>query len=171
MSAARTRFLCRLILGASLMPLAPEADAIPPPSVCEIRQATWCIHQDDVTIQHAPASEPGYGSVWKIWGPYWAEHPLVILEPRGCRVGLSDTLQLVDHTRRFSWSGRAWDSVDVRLKVDGSCDLRLLSPIEEVDPRQSAFAAKLTQLQSCTTSSCTGVVFSERIWDLLREAP
>ena len=140
-----------------------SVNAMPPVRVCEIRQSTWCIYAGDITIQHRLSSDVEYRSVWSIWGRYWADHPAVVLEPSGCRNGHSDQIRLIEHDVGFEWSGRKWDSVVVRLKVDGTCDLRLLSPAKGEDPRQSAFSAKLTLIQTCLTDLCEGVVVAREV--------
>lgn len=138
-----------------------------PPRVCEIRQAAWCIYRSDVTIQHEPIFNTNL-SAWTIWGSYWREHPAVILEPRGCRTGTSDVVQLMKTEDAYQWKDRIWNSVIVRLHSDGTCDLNLLSPTVREDARKSAFSAKLTLIRACQTTSCDGPTIGESLWPALQ---
>ena len=163
-----------LLLAALGLPTACQASppnvasASAPPRTCEIRQAAWCIYRDNVTVQHAPSANAKYHSVWKIWGSYWKENPAVVLEPSGCRNGISDVVELVSSSSGFEWNDRSWDSNVVRLRSDGSCDLNLLSPPESADKRKTAFSAKLTLIQACQSDECAGPTLAHRLWSTLQ---
>ena len=147
-------------IGAAVAPRVP-------PKVCEIRQSAWCIYFSDATIEDRPAQSATYASVWSVRGSYWANFPLIIREPHGCRKALSDTVQLLDFDKRFSWNGQTWNRLVVRLMKNGNCDLVLLSPTLDRDPRGLAFFAGLGLIQACETSECQGPVLGSEIRDLV----
>lgn len=134
-----------------------------PPRVCEIRQETWCIFASNITIENQPGRLPDYRTSWKFWGSHWVDFPAVIHEPKGCRSGTSDTVELLHFQPNFQWNGRKWNSIDVRLKRDGSCDLKLLSPSLKDEPTGAAQSAILTLVRACRTTSCDGPVLGETI--------
>lgn len=138
-----------------------------PPRVCEIRQAAWCIYRSDMTIQHEPVFNTNL-SAWTMWGSYWREHPAVILEPRGCRDGISDVVELMKTDDAYQWKGRAWNSITVRLRSDGSCDLNLLSPPAQEDKIGTAYSVKMTLIRACQTANCDGPTIALRIGPTLQ---
>lgn len=142
---------------------SPVRDAAAPPRVCEIRQATWCIYLSGTEIVDRPSLEARYASTWLVRGVLQPDNPYVVLEPRGCRNGLSDVVEFLTPTSKFRWENRWWNRIVVRLKSDYSCDLELLSPIIEDDALGEAFSESLTSIQSCTTLDCRGVVIAERL--------
>lgn len=135
-----------------------------PPHKCELVMGTWCILQDNVTIQDTPSSDPAYKAVWKIWGSYWKNFPSVILEPRGCRANLSDTLELLSFDGKFPWDGKKWNAITVKLRKDGSCNLRLLSPTLSDDEVGTAFSTNISLIRACQSEPCLGPTIGERIW-------
>lgn len=132
----------------------PAIDA--PPSVCEIQQAVWCLLYSDATYEDRPSGQEAYASQWIVRGGTWQTHPLVINEPRGCRRGQSDTVELVSYERNVSSGGRNVNKMIVKLKQDGSCNLELLSPTLKEDPQAGAFFAGLTLIRPCRDTSCEG---------------
>lgn len=170
------RLRCSLSAAIAAVTLAACVDwttattnpAAAPPRKCEIRLSAWCIYESNITIQHAPASGGEYRSVWTLWGSYWAQHPSVILEPNGCRTGLSNELRLLGFDGAFRWQDKKWNSITVRLKSDGTCDLRLLSPPLADDPDGAAFSANLSLIQACQTDGCSGPTLGERVWPAVK---
>jgi hypothetical protein len=145
-----------------------QSSAAAPPKVCEIRQETWCIYRDFNRIEDQFSSSETVHSIWTLSSAYWErDRPLVIMEPHGCRHGLSDTVQLLGQDARYDWNGRSWNRLRVRLKSDGQCDLQLLSPTLADDQQGSAFFAGLDSIRACTTQSCEGPPLGERIRGLV----
>lgn len=165
---------CKLFFAATVILLAGCANAAPatqgsgqvaaPPRKCEIRLSAWCIYESNITIQHKPARETDYRSQWMLWGSYWAQHPAIVLEPDGCRRGTSNEMRLLKFDGGFKWQDKKWNSAVVRLKSDGTCDLRLLAPTVAEDPDGAAFSAILSLIQACQTEECSGPTVGERIW-------
>jgi len=143
-------------------------EALAPPRECEIRMAAWCIFKSNITIQHKPSSDPAYRSVWTMWGSYWSTQPSVVLEPAGCREGLSDMLRVVNFDGNFQWDNRKWNSIVIQLKSDKTCDLRLLAPTVKDDPGGAAFSANLSLIRACQTQDCLGSTLGERIWPAIK---
>lgn len=139
-----------------------------PPRKCEITVGAWCIFESNITIQHKPSAESGYRSVWTIWGSNWSKQPSIILEPNGCRDGLSDVVRLIEFDGNFPWDGRRWNSILVKLKSDDACNLRLLSPTVEDDPSGAAFSANLSLIRACQTQDCMGPTLGERLWPAVK---
>jgi hypothetical protein len=142
-----------------------------PPRRCEIRQKAWCIYFSDAAIQDQPATSTGYISTWTVRGSYWRDYPLVIQEPRGCREGLSDTIELRKFDKRFHWQGQGWIRTVVRLMTNGQCDLVLLSPTLTRDPAGSAFFAGLALIQACTTDTCEGAPIGGALRNAMDPSP
>lgn len=166
MLSAVLYLLLEVSAGGDVVAMAAAA----PKQQCEIRMPVWCIYKDDVVIKNEPGRVPGYRSVWTMWGDYWKEHPAVILEPAGCRVGLSDEIELISIDRRYVWNEEEWNSLVVRLKSDGSCDLRMLSPPKGADPVGAAFSANLSSIQACSTADCEGQKIGAVIWPQVQNA-
>jgi len=157
-----------ILVGTNIAAADRGGQAVAPPRKCEIRLAAWCIYESDITIQHKPAQGAEYHSVWTLWGSYWRQHPAMILEPNGCRSGISNEMRLVTFDGRFRWQNKTWNSAVVRLKTDGTCDLRLLSPTVATDPDGAAFSATLSLIQACQTDECSGPTVGERIWPAVK---
>ena len=164
------KFLVSTAIAICAMACQPHAvrSQAAPPLVCEIRQAAWCIYGSGLIIQHESVFNTNL-SAWTMWGSYWKEHPAVILEPQGCRAGTSDVVQLMGTDAAYRWKDRTWNSVIVRLRSDGTCDLNLLSPPAAEDVRKSAFSATLTLIRACQTADCDGPVIGESVWPALQQ--
>lgn len=139
--------------------------ALPSPSnICEIRQSVWCIYNGARKIvDQKPEVDSMDASIWFIHGAVNPEKPLVILEPIGCRIGLSDDLELISYDQGIEWSTKKWVKMVFRLKKDKSCDLSLLSPSKEDDPIGEAFSNGLTLVQACSTLDCKGDVLGQKL--------
>lgn len=145
------------------MPLSATAssavqgqNASSPPIACEIRQRAWCIHNGSVEITVLqPAQGDPPGQAWILRDVNFPDSPLAIIEPRGCRKALSDTVTAVDFVRGVPWHDKTWDQMTIRLRSDGSCDLKLLlSPFESPE-REWAFTGGRALLLACSDDQCT----------------
>lgn len=137
------------------------------PTVCEVKQAAWCLLLSDARIESVPLESDDFHSAWFVRGERWAALPAVILEPSGCREGYADTVELRRFEAEFDWEGQTWNRVEVRLKSNGACDLSLLSPTVARDPVGSAFMATMTLVRACYTSDCSGPVVALKIRPLI----
>src|SRR5678816_178858 len=97
-----------------------------PPRVCEIRQPAWCINREASQITDQLGGPGVNGNIWTISDNNYPDSKLVVVEPWGCRKGLADTVVALGFEEAVSWQGEVWDRMQVRLRVDGSCDLSLL---------------------------------------------
>lgn len=140
---------------------APGANPAAPPRRCEIRQAAWCIEQGAFEIVDRLAQDAAHDRVWTIRGQFRPKSGLVILEPNGCRNGVSDTLALSSYEQGINWEGRSWDRIRARLKTDGSCDLDVLMPAFDGDQMEWAFSTGLMLVKTCTDESCAGPSLAE----------
>lgn len=138
-----------------------------PARTCEMRQSTWCIYLGPSEIINHPSQSVAYRSTWIVKGVIHPDKPFIVLEPRGCREGFSDVVNLVGFDARFKWDEKNWNRIVVRLKSDKSCDLELLSPIREDEPSGEAFFGSIALIQSCTTTNCEGSVLGEHIRSLV----
>jgi hypothetical protein len=128
-----------------------------PPLNCEIRQRAWCIHNGSAEItelQPMAMSDPP-GRAWMLRNTYNPASTLVILEPQGCREGLADTLSPVGLEHNVHWREKSWDQIGLRLRSDGSCDLKLLLPPFNGDADEWAFSQGRFLLQACRDEACT----------------
>lgn len=130
-----------------------------PPRDCEVVRGAWCILASSISFEHERPRDSPFRSKWTLRGRYWRDKPLVILEPGGCRTGVSDAAKVLSVSPSVLWEGKQWKSYVVRLKSDGSCDLKILSP--QNDPLGSAFSASLTEIRVCSSVRCDGVVLAQ----------
>lgn len=167
------RFIIFDIVLVLILPLAGCANASAvhrssatssPPRKCEITLGSWCIFESNIVIQHRQSRVPAYDDVWRLWGSDWKKYPSVILEPSGCRKGLSDAVELIGFDARFEFDDRIWNAITVSLKSDGTCNLKLLSPTLSEDPTGVAFATNLGLIRVCRAVPCLGPVLGEYIW-------
>jgi hypothetical protein len=110
-----------------------------PPRKCEVRQAAWCIFQGAWEITDRMIENDKYDHVWIIRGFFKPKAPLVVMEPNGCRDGLADSVVASEFSDKFSWDGKTWNKMIVRLKRDGSCDLQVLIAKPAVDASADAY--------------------------------
>lgn len=128
------------------------------PEICAVRQPVWCIVGRWTTILLQPLPGEAYGPVWTVTSQPRGDWKIHVLEPLGCRNGLSDTISIVKHDTEFSWHGEAWDNVVVRLKKDGSCDLQLLSSAHVIESSDSdSMLNKLELIRACEDKDCHGI--------------
>lgn len=139
---------CTLVASAQ----APAA----PARRCEIKQAVWCIQEGATEIVDRLAEDSVHDRVWTLSDSFRPESKLVVLESNGCRVGHSDTLDLLSYESGFIWEGRSWDRIRARLKKDGTCDLEVLMPPYDGDPMEWAFSTGLILVKPCSDEACKG---------------
>jgi hypothetical protein len=143
---------------------APNAEQVPkpavtPPRVCEIRQRAWCIYQEGAEItdhQKIDGKNPNE-HIWSLRDVYHPQSVLVIFEPEGCRKELADVVSAQGFDQGIEWQGKTWDQMRIRLRTDGSCDLRLLVPKYNKDPLEWAFSVGRALLAACADDACTGI--------------
>jgi hypothetical protein len=131
-----------------------------PPKVCEIRQRAWCIYQEGAEItdtQRIDNDDPG-DHTWILKDVRSPNSSLVIFEPDGCRIGFSDTVKAMEYTRNVKWKGRLWDQMQIGLRSDGSCDLKLLISPYDGNPLEWAFSTGRVLLAACSDEKCTPIM-------------
>lgn len=127
-----------------------------PPRECEIRLRAWCIVQENSVISDTGRwAETDADHTWKIHHRDQPQSNLVILEPRGCRTALADTVEPIRFTHGLVWEAATWDEMRVRLKKDGSCDLTLRVPVATGDPLEWPFSTGRVLLVACKDDACT----------------
>jgi hypothetical protein len=134
-----------------------------PPERCEIQQASWCLLYSDVTYEDKPSTLEKFASVWTIRGSTWKNYPLVVREPRGCRVGRSDTTEFIRSTKNMEFEGRRRDMFVVRMKKNKTCDLEFIYFPVKQDPQAGGFFAALGLLRPCRDNACEGEVIGVKI--------
>lgn len=130
-----------------------------PPRSCEIRQQAWCIYQEGVEItdsQRISNKDPG-SHTWILQNVYSPKSTLIVFEPNGCRTGFADTVQAMQYIKNIEWREKIWDQIQVRLKSDGSCDLKLLFPLYDGNPLEWAFSTGRVLLAACKDEKCTPI--------------
>lgn len=126
-----------------------------PPRECEIRLRAWCIIQENSVISDTGRyAETDADHTWKIHHRDQPQSNLVILEPRGCRAALADTVEAVGYAHGLVWEGAAWDEMRLRLRKDGSCDLTLRVPVATGDPLEWPFSTGRVLLVACKDDAC-----------------
>lgn len=134
-----------------------SADSSPsaPPRVCEVQQKAWCIYQEGVEITDQQITNNSDESIWTMRDVREPKSVLVIFEPSGCRKGFTDTVSALGFSENVQWQGKTWDQMRVRLRTDGSCDLRLLVPPYDGDPLEWAFSTGRALIAACRDEKCT----------------
>mgnify|MGYP000856548500 CR=1 FL=1 len=145
------------VLESGCVNASPNAPPSAPPARCEIRLSTWCIQEGAYEITRRLASDSVHDRFWFLRGRFKPESVLVVLEPNGCKNGLSDKVDLAEFEHQIEWQGRTWDRFKVRLKSDGSCDLTVLLPPDEGDSMEWAFTEGVPLIRPCKDTSCDDV--------------
>lgn len=150
------------ILGnGSAIASPPDQAAAAPPWRCELRLSSWCIADGAYEITRQLASDGVHDRIWSMRGRFRPESKLVILEPNGCNSGFSNDLRLLKFERGVRWENRFWDRLQVRLKLDGSCDLTVLLPPYDGDPLEWAFTSGLPLVRPCKDEVCESAGLAE----------
>lgn len=141
-----------------------RAMALEPPMQCAIKRGAWCIISSNHTITYSGVhDEPRYQ--WHIAGDYWKDEPALILESKGCRDAVADDNQIVETNSEVTWEGKRWREVVVRLRKDGTCELRLLAPTfdqVELDAAASRLSTNIAVCfahQPCEQSSISSDIY------------
>ena len=126
------------------------------PQDCALIRGAFCVQQLGLTIDEAEASA-GH-SILTIYGEDWRDKALVVSEPNACRRGLADTIELIENSES---DGKLL--LRVRLRRDGTCDLRISANNRRTDPLGDGFFAAMTLIRACFEAPCTGPVIGRRI--------
>lgn len=120
----------------------------------------WCIYQEGAEITNAQRidHEDFNDHTWILRNAFRPYSQLVIFEPDGCRKGTANSVTALGFDQSVRWRGRLWDQVRVRLRSDGSCDLKLLVPLYDGDPLEWAFGTGRALLAACGDDRCTPIV-------------
>ena len=127
-----------------------------PPLQCEIRQRAWCVRTGSVQItdKQRVAMSEAPGRTWILQEMNIPGSILIVHEPSGCRKALADTVAGAGLRKAVEWDGRRWNEISVRLRVDGSCDLKLLLPTSR-DAARWAFSQGRLLVSACKDDPCT----------------
>lgn len=134
----------------------PHPVSAAPHVKCELQMTVWCIREGAKEIVIKFSQQGTDRRAWIIRGFFQPQWPLVVLEPRGCREGVSDAVSILSFDDGVEWGQESWNRIRVRLKQDGSCDLDILVPYLSDDESGEAFFGGLALIQACTTSTCEG---------------
>lgn len=126
-----------------------------PPRECDIRLPVWCILQGVDKIELVNEADSLHSDFWVLRGSFEPKSKLIILEPSGCRNGLSDTLEPLGFDSGIYWHKKIWDRIIVKLKKDGSCNLELLVPPYKNDPMEWAYSNGVILLRACQDKTCS----------------
>lgn len=126
-----------------------------PPRECDIRLPVWCILQGVDKIELVNEVDTTHSDFWVLSGSFEPESRLIILEPSGCRDGLSNTLEPLSYDTGIYWHRKMWDRIVVKLKKDGSCDLEFLVPPYEGDPMEWAYSNGMMLIRACQDKTCS----------------
>lgn len=135
------------------------------PRACALIRGSYCIEQVGLTIEESGLRIGGARLI--IYDRSWQSTPLVVWEPVGCRRRLSNMTELI---RVHRSDGQL--ILDVRLRRDGTCDLRISTGDKETDPAGNGFFTAMTQIRACIVQPCAGTVIGARVrsqvdWDPL----
>jgi hypothetical protein len=125
-----------------------------PPRECDIRLPVWCILQGVDKIELVNEADASHSDFWILRGSFEPASQLIILEPSGCRDGLSDTFTPLGFDSGIYWHRKIWDRVTVKLKKDGSCNLEFLVPPYKTDPMEWAYSNGMMLIRACQDKAC-----------------
>lgn len=114
-------------------------------------------------IQRKYANDDIHERQWTLTTRMEPRTTLIALEPKGCKQGVSDRLELMRFERNVKRDYRFWDKAVVRLKQDGRCDMTILMPVLTGDPRLWASSTGLTLVKACRDDACTGKTLGELV--------
>lgn len=140
---------------ASTAVSAPSGPPSAPPRECDIRLPVWCILQGVDKVELVNEADASHSDFWILRGSFEPESRLIILEPSGCRDGLSDTFAPLGFDSGIYWHHKIWDRVTVKLKKDGSCNLELLVPPYKADPMEWAYSNGMMLIRACQDKTCS----------------
>lgn len=168
-------FVAVVTSGAALASEKEVADSslTAPPRICEIQQKAWCIYQDgsEITDHQKTTTDYPDDHIWSVRDVHNPNSVLVIFEPNGCREGFSDEVSALGFNKDVEWRGRKWDQMRIRLRSDGSCDLRLLVPVYDGNPLEWAFSVGRGLIAACKDEKCTNVTPTPAdVTDVYRES-
>lgn len=136
-----------------------------PPIKCDISRGAWCFLRSPYTFTFFHAQDESF-SAWKVVEDHWSNEPGFVLEDNGCGdVGHADTLEVSVIPDGVAWSGQQWRGVLVKLRADGSCNLRLLAPLPSQAPLDMAASALSTHVAICYEDrACTPNVIADKVY-------
>ena len=146
---------------AAMGPSAQSQDGpSAPPRVCEIRQKAWCMYQEssEITDQQVTDSQDSEVHIWAMRNNYYPNSVLMIVEPNGCRNAFANEVKSLEYDKSIKWHGKIWDQMLVRLRTDGSCDLKLLVPVYDHSPLEWAFSVGRLLIAACPDEQCSSIV-------------
>lgn len=134
---------------------APNNSPSAPPRECDIRLPVWCILQGVDKIELVNEADASHSDFWILRGSFEPESELIILEPSGCRDGLSNAFEPLSYDSGVYWHRKMWDRIVVKLKKDGSCNLEFLVPPYKGDPMEWAYSNGMMLIRACQDKSCS----------------
>ena len=119
-----------IILSSSVSCSGPRQEIPPePPLECTYDRGAWCLTGGNPQVQTNIDVEGS--TLWPFERSYWTEGAGFILEPATCSVAKSNRTEVLETNQPYSFDGKKWNTVVVRLNDDGLCDLRLIVPQTE----------------------------------------
>lgn len=140
-----------------------ESTAVPPAEPareCRINQKAWCFQNasayEITLLQKLPQDASGD---W-FWRAREATHPastLVVIEPSSCQKVFADEVRALGYKSGVAWRGEQWDAMDISLRRDGQCTLRLLVTPNSGSPWEWAYSQGRSLMAACGDVSCSGL--------------
>lgn len=138
-----------------------EVAANQPELKCIIQMQAWCIGNSSSFIERIDLS---YGGRWIIGNGVDDQPPGEVIEPDSCSKEPSDMAKLL---ARVEDNGSGQTEFLIRLAADGSCDLKVLIPIDN----NSIKGLVEQNLRVCSTNECKGPLFGQILAQKLNGDP
>lgn len=131
----------------------PQEAPSPPPLRCVSEHGAWCVLDGAREQKLADAWD---GQAVRLSNPSDPAAALVVISPPACSGVRADQLSFRSFEHGIEAYGQDWERIDVRLRGDATCDLKILLPPFSSNPFEWAFSSGLQLIRACQSDKCDG---------------
>jgi hypothetical protein len=139
---------CFLCISLALLASVLKAEPQEPPIKCEVARGAWCIVRGVGEIKFV-ARQSEQWNKWSLYDNYWKKEVGVVLEGTACSDTVADKVELIKVRPNVLWEGRRWKEAVVSLRRDGTCELRLMVPIDDPSFVRKAASSLSGHIAAC----------------------
>ncbi|MYM41936.1 hypothetical protein [Duganella qianjiadongensis] len=153
-----SRWFCAIALALStpILSAAPQE----PPLKCEVTHGAWCVARGIGEIKFV-AHQNEQWNRWSLYDNYWKREVGVVLETPGCSDTVADRVELIKISPNVLWEGSRWKEAVISLRRDGTCELRLMVPLSDLNFVGKAASSLTGHIAACIAGrACTDNMLS-----------
>ena len=124
-----------------------------PPLHCVSEHGAWCVLDGAREQKLADAWD---GQAVRLSSPSDPDVALIVISPPACGRARADQLSFRSFEHGIKAYGQDWERMGVRLRGDGTCDLKILLPPFSSNPFEWAFSSGLQLIRACQSDKCDG---------------